>query len=99
MAFNKYTSPKQIGEIAEEMAGNPAISSVVLLARINDLWPIVVGTYIAKHTTIKSIKFRKLEIKTEIAAIRTEILTRKNEIISRINAELGVEKITGLSVY
>jgi predicted nucleic acid-binding Zn ribbon protein len=98
MALNRNIEPKKIGKISSDMAGNPAISSVVLLSKLNSIWPAIVGPYISKHTKIKSIRFRKLEITTEIAPIRTEILARKDEIIQKINLELGVEKITDLSV-
>ena len=81
------------------MAGTPAISSIVFLARMNEIWPVVVGSYIAKHTCIKSIKFRKLEITTDVSAIRTEILMRKAEIIAQINELAGKFKITEISIF
>ena len=81
------------------MAGTPAISSIVFLTRMNEIWPVVVGSYIAKHTSIKAIKFRKLEITTDVSAIRTEILMRKAEIIAQINELAGKFKITEISIF
>jgi hypothetical protein len=72
--------------------------SLFLEKQAVDLWPEVVGEFIAKQTTKISIKQGVIYATIPNAALRFEIMNSRSQIIAKINNKLSGEIIKGIIV-
>lgn len=62
-------------------------------------WDIVMGKFVAKHTTDMWFKNKVLYIKLDSSVIKNELQLAKTQVIEKINDYVGKNIITDLKIY
>jgi len=87
-----------IGDLIQQFFVKKGKISLFLEQRAIDLWPEVVGVFIAKQTSKISIKQGVIYVTIPNAALRFEIMNSQSQIIAKLNEKLGGKVIKGVIV-
>jgi len=90
--------PKTIGDFIQNFFTQKGKISLLLEQRAVDLWPEIVGGFVAKQTAQISVKQGVIYATIPNAALRFEIINSRSQIITKINEKLGIEVIKGLVI-
>lgn len=99
-----YKPPKRSGKmlsIKEALAGwtyhlpkNP----VLIQARLEEAWPNVVGSIIAKHTTQLRVNGVSVTAYIAVPALRQQLAMNKTQVIQQLRGHLGLPDLAELVV-
>lgn len=86
-----------IGDVLGNIIKRPELRQGLISIRAVEVWPIVMGSLVAKNTT--NIYYNKgfLNVYLSSSIIRNELLMRKDKILESLNDELGGKFIYGIS--
>jgi predicted nucleic acid-binding Zn ribbon protein len=87
-----------VGNFIQEFFAKNGKISIFLEQQAVELWPQIVGEFIAKQTTKISAKQGVLYVAIPNAALRFEVMSRRSQIASKINETLGYEVIKGIII-
>lgn len=86
--------PVRIGEVLGDFfTTNPTVARKLAEARLDELWPQLVGTPIAAYTTALEVKNGKLTARISSSVARNEVFMRREAIRQAINEASGMELI------
>jgi len=88
-----------IGNFIQQFFAKNGKISLFLEQQAVELWPQIVGEFIAKQTTKISAKQGVLYVTIPNAALRFEVLNSRSQIINKMNQVIGGEVIKGLIIY
>jgi len=91
-------TPQTIGTFIQDFFAKKGKISLLLEQGAIDLWPEVVGGFVAKQTTQLSVKQGVLYVTIPNAALRFELMGSRSQIITKLNEKLGGEVIKGVIV-
>ena len=87
-----------IGNFIQQFFAKNGKISLFLEQQAVELWPQIVGEFIAKQTTKISAKQGVLYVTIPNAALRFEVLNSRSQIINKINQAIGGEVIKGIII-
>ncbi len=91
--------PVRIGEVMGDFfAATPTIARKIAEARIEDLWPQLVGSVIASYTTSLKVKDGRLLVNIASAVARHEVFMRREALRVAINQASGMDLLTTIIV-
>lgn len=91
--------PVRIGEVMGDFfASTPHIARKLAEARIEDLWPQLVGTLLASYTTGMEVKNGRLIVRISSSVARHEIFMQREAIRQAINEASGMELLSTVIV-
>lgn len=89
-----YYDVKPLGDLIkafyEERRGSGYLDEVKLI----EMWPKVVGPFIASHTLDLSINNKVLFVRVDSDALRSELAYSKSLLLQSLNNEVGREVVT-----
>jgi hypothetical protein len=83
----------------ESMLGELNLRHGVYEAKIEAMWPSVMGKTIANHTTNIHLKGGRLYLTVDSAALRNELFYSRAKIRDVVNKELGADMIKDVFIY
>lgn len=91
--------PVRIGEVMTDFfTSSPTIARKIAEARIEDLWPQLVGDLIASYTTRIEIKTGRMTVYLASSVVRNEVFMRREALRTAINQASGMEIVKVLIV-
>jgi predicted nucleic acid-binding Zn ribbon protein len=95
----KVSEPARLGELLESPARRVGIESGVLVGRVWELWPDIVGADVAAHAEPTSLRRGVLRIRTDSPTWATELVYLADELRVLVNGSVGSELVTEVRVW
>jgi predicted nucleic acid-binding Zn ribbon protein len=93
------SEPARLGELLESPARRVGIESGVLVGRVWQFWPDIVGADIAAHAEPTSLRQGVLRVRTDSPAWATELAYLADELRVLVNGSVGHELVTEVRVW
>jgi predicted nucleic acid-binding Zn ribbon protein len=95
----KMSEPARLGELLESPARRVGIQSGVLVGRVWEFWPDIVGADIAAHAEPTSLRQGVLRVRTDSPTWATELAYLADELRVLVNGSVGSELVTEVRVW
>jgi predicted nucleic acid-binding Zn ribbon protein len=99
MFVGEVREPARLRELLEPQARRVGIESGVLVGRVWELWPDIVGPDVAAHAEPTSLRKSVLRVRTDSPAWSTELSYFADELRKRINDAVGSALVTEVRVW
>jgi predicted nucleic acid-binding Zn ribbon protein len=99
MLVGKRSEPARLRELLEPQARRAGIESAVLVGRVWELWPDIVGPDVAAHAEPTSLRKSVLRVRTDSPAWSTELSYFADELRKRINDAVGSALVSEVRVW
>lgn len=91
--------PVRVGELIDNLfAATPTIARKIAEAKVEDLWPQLVGSVIASYTTHMEIKNGRLFVRISSSVARNEVFMQREPLKEAINRASGMAVISTIIV-
>tara|TARA_B100001057_G_scaffold483435_1_gene560204 strand:- start:641 stop:943 length:303 start_codon:yes stop_codon:yes gene_type:complete len=89
----KKFEPKIISKVLDDIVHSKALKTGLTNAKVNQLWPKLMGKNIDSYTDKIIVKNKTLTVSLTSAPLREELTYGKDKIIKMINEETGIKLI------
>lgn len=93
MSDCRYIDPLPVRAVIQEMLEHYRCNDFIYETRINNIWHVVMGAMIAKHTKGLRVRNSVLSVWLDSSVLREELFFAKDKIISMLNKELKITAI------
>lgn len=94
MAYNT----KKIGDALQELIKEYQLNHKLNEVKLVNLWPIVVGDLINRHTSKIWVSGETMYVRINSATLKHELSLSKSIVIQNINKEMGMDVIKELNI-
>lgn len=89
----RRSKPETIGNLLPLFVKEYELEQGLMENRVMTLWEELTGLGVAKATTAKRLKNRKLYVSLSSSVVRQELFMKRSEIVKELNRCLGKEMI------
>lgn len=97
--MSRKSNEQPLSEVVKDLLKAYGMEEQMNEMEIMKAWDIVMGKFVAKHTTDMWFKNKVLYIKLDSSVIKNELHLAKTQVIEKMNDFVGKNIITDLKIY
>lgn len=98
MSSKRYHQGTSIGAVVQELIDTYRIAGKLNEVRLHEIWPQIVGTVAAKHTSKLMLRGTTLVVEFSTPLLKHELHYRKEDLLVLLNERLGAGRVLEIRI-